>query len=344
MFNNKVIFVSGGTGSFGKAFIRHILSNYKNIKKIIIFSRDEYKQSSMKNELMKFDISKLRFFIGDIRDKDRLLMAMQGVDYVIHAAALKQVPIAEYNPLEFIKTNILGSQNIIECSLKNNIKKVIALSTDKASSPINLYGATKLCSDKLFIAANNIAGKIITKFSVVRYGNVFASRGSVIPIFLKNKKYFNVTDKNMTRFNITLNDGINAVLWAFNNLAGAEILVPKIPSYKILDVCKSINPKAKIKIIGTRPGEKVNEQMIAKSDSDQTIELDKFYLIYPGTIKKIKKRFYYNNFMNEKIFINFKNQKIKKVEKNFRYSSENNVFMNVSEIKKLIDSHKKKND
>jgi len=344
MFSNKTIFISGGTGSFGKAFTKYLLLNFKKIKKIIIFSRDEFKQSLMKDEFAKFKTSKLRFFLGDVRDKERLMTATQDVNYIIHAAALKHVPIAEYNPLEFIKTNILGAQNIIECSLKNNVSKVIALSTDKASSPINLYGATKLCSDKLFVSANNIVGKNITKFSVVRYGNVFGSRGSVIPLFLNSKNFFKVTDTRMTRFNISLEHGVKSVRWAFKNLNGGEILVPKIPSYKILDVCKSINPRAKIKNIGIRPGEKIHEQMISKSDSDQTVEVDKFYLIYPASIKKQKKRFFYNNFSGDKTFLSFKSKKVKKVKKDFRYSSKDNFFMSVAEIKKLIDKHKKEND
>ena len=263
--NNKSILVTGGTGSFGKKFIINLLNKYKP-KKIIIFSRDELKQSEMCNqkEFKKFD-KVLRYFIGDVREYDRLKYAFSSIDIVVHAAALKQVPAAEYNPFEFIKTNIIGAENVIKASLENKVEKVIALSTDKASSPINLYGATKLCSDKLFIAANNYSGNKKTKFSVVRYGNVMGSRGSVIPIFLENKEknVMPVTDLNMTRFNITLEEGISFVIKCINLMSGGELFIPKIPSFKLQDVVKAIAPNAKIKLIGIRPGEKRHEEMIS---------------------------------------------------------------------------------
>ena len=265
---NKSILITGGTGSFGKNFIKYIYKKHKNLKKIVVFSRDEWKQHELSNEL-KIEKKKIRFFLGDVRDSNRLITALKGIDIVIHAAALKQVPAAEYNPLEFIKTNISGANNVIEAALKNNVKKVIALSTDKAAAPINLYGATKLCSDKLFSSANLYKGSGKTIFSIVRYGNVFNSRGSVVPLFLKMKKknLFPVTHENMTRFNITLTESVKMVEWAINHAKGGEIFVPKLKSYKILDLAKVINPKAKINIIGIRPGEKIHEQMITTDDS-----------------------------------------------------------------------------
>ena len=247
--NNKSILITGGTGSFGKHFSKHIIEKYSDVKKLVIFSRDELKQYDMEQELKrKYNLSNVRFFLGDIRDKSRLTYAFKDVDVVVHAAALKQVDSAEYNPTEYVKTNVIGAQNIIECSIQNNIKKVIALSTDKASSPINLYGATKLCSDKLFVSANYYSGKNI--FSVVRYGNVFGSRGSVAEVFKnrKNKKVISITDKSMTRFNITLDESINMVLWCLKNSYGGEIFVPKIKSYKILDLARAFSRDAKITI------------------------------------------------------------------------------------------------
>jgi len=280
MLNNKTILITGGTGSFGQSFVHHILDNYSKIKKIIIFSRDELKQQEMKLKFKKHkNFSKTRFFLGDIRDLNRLLIAFKNVNIIIHAAALKQVDTAEYNPTEFIKTNIIGAQNIIEASFHNNVQKIIALSTDKASSPINLYGATKLCSDKLFISANFFLGK--KNFSVVRYGNVEGSRGSVIPIFLKqsNKKIINITHKEMTRFSLSLKKSVELVCWAIKNCMGGEIIVPKIPSYKILDLAKAINPKAKYNFVGLRPGEKIHEEMISEHDSQNTVEINDKYII-----------------------------------------------------------------
>ena len=315
------ILITGGTGSFGKKFLDKILQKKNNFRKIIVFSRDEYKQHILKKRFSNNkNFKKLRFFLGDIRDKDRLNIALRDVDIVIHAAALKQVDSAEYNPTEYVKTNVIGSQNIIECSIQNDIKKVIALSTDKASSPINLYGATKLCSDKLFVAANFYSGKNI--FSVVRYGNVFGSRGSVVEVFnnRKNKKIISITDKSMTRFNITLNESIDMVLWCLKNSYGGEIFVPKIKSYKILDLARAFSNDAKIKFIGVRPGEKINEELISKNELRTTIDLGKYYAILPDS----------KNFLKNK----YKNKK--KVPKNFSYTSDKNSFLSISDLKNLI--------
>jgi len=279
MFNNKNILITGGTGSFGKKYTDILLSKYKP-NKIIIYSRDELKQYEMEQE---FNDDCMRYFIGDVRDKDRLFKAMDGVDFVIHAAALKHVPIAEYNPMECIKTNIDGANNVIEASIANNVKKVIALSTDKASSPINLYGATKLASDKLFVAANNMVGSKKTRFSVVRYGNVIGSRGSVIPFFKKlveqGYKELPITDIKMTRFLITLEQGVDFVLKNFERMHGGEIFIPKIPSMKIVDLAKAIAPNLSHKVIGIRPGEKLHEVMITSDDS--VVEFDDYYIIKP---------------------------------------------------------------
>ena len=284
MFNNKNILITGGTGSFGKAFVNRLVTKYKKIKKLIIFSRDEFKQYEMQKEFSVKKYPFLRYFLGDVRDYDRLRFAFKGVDYVIHAAALKQVNTAEYNPFEFINTNIIGAKNVIEASFERDVKKVIALSTDKACSPINLYGATKLCSDKLFSSANNIGGSVSTKFSVVRYGNVFSSRGSIIPLFLdqnKRREKFTLTDLSMTRFNIFMDQAIDMVEWALKNLKGSEIFVPKLKSFKVIDLIKSINLNPKIKIIGIRPGEKIHEELISNSDSRLTIDIGKYYVILP---------------------------------------------------------------
>ena len=319
-FSKKTILITGGTGSFGKKAVTHFLKK-KNIKKIIIFSRDELKQSEKKK---KFTSNKLRFFIGDIRDKQRLLIATQETDFIIHAAALKQVDTAEYNPTEFIDTNIIGAKNIIEVCATNKIKKVIALSTDKASSPINLYGATKLCSDKLFTAANNYISK--TSFSVVRYGNVEGSRGSVMPFFksIGNLASIPVTSTDMTRFSLSLQKSVEIVDWALINSYGGEIFVPKIPSYNIKDLVSAINPTAKIKIIGLRPGEKKYEEMISGHDAFNTYEIKNFYIILP--------------FDNKKIVIKFKNKfKAKKVKNNFTYRSDTNKqFLKIRELQKII--------
>ena len=314
----KTYFISGGTGSFGKELSTILLKN-KLAKKIIIFSRDEFKQDQMKKiNIFKKNEKILRYFIGDVRDKNRLSQAMSEnkIDIVIHAAALKQVHTTEYNPFETIKTNILGAQNIIESSLENNIKKVIALSTDKACSPINLYGATKLASDKLFTAANLFKGGKKTILSVVRYGNVLGSRGSVVPIFLKqneSKSPFTITDKNMTRFNITLSQAIRFVIQCINKMKGGEIFVPKIPSYKILDLVKAVNDKKTIKYIGLRPGEKIHEEMISMTDAINSKEFKDYFIIYPS----------YTKITNTKKISNYSSDK-------------NKHFLSIKEIRRLI--------
>tara|TARA_A100001015_G_scaffold143074_1_gene158679 strand:- start:3092 stop:4117 length:1026 start_codon:yes stop_codon:yes gene_type:complete len=336
---NKTILITGATGSFGKNFIKHILSNHSNFKKLILFSRDELKQSDLKKELSKIKIfKKLRFFLGDVRDKSRLIDAFKNVDLIIHAAALKQVDTAEYNPNEFIKTNILGAQNVIDAAVYNKVKKVIALSTDKASSPVNLYGATKLCSDKLFISANIFYGQ--RNFTVVRYGNVEGSRGSVIPLFIKNRKnkFLNITHKDMTRFSISLNESVKLVMWTIKNAIGGEIVVPKIPSYKIIELAKAINPKAKINYIGLRPGEKIHEEMISFSESFNTLELKNKYLILPAFYDPP------HNFDTQKIKKYYKIKfNAKEIKYGFNYSSERNKrFLSIKELKKTIEYVKKK--
>ena len=324
--NNKSILITGGTGSFAKAFLEKILNRYKNIKRIVIYSRDELKQFDLANKYKAKKLNNLRFFIGDVRDKSRLSMALNNIDIVVHAAALKQVPAAEYNPFEAIKTNVIGCQNLIEACFENNIKKVVALSTDKAAAPVNLYGATKLCSDKLMVAANNIKGNKKISFSVVRYGNVMGSRGSVIPQFLKQSKskIINITDPRMTRFNITLNDSVEMVIWSILNCHGGEILVPKLPSYNIIDLAKAISPDSKIKITGIRQGEKIHEDLITNSDSYNTYDLGKYYVILQN--------------LNNNILTKYKkNFPIRKVKENFVYSSgSNKKFLSIKELKNLI--------
>lgn len=284
MLSNQSILITGGTGSFGKAFVKTILTRYPDVKRLVIFSRDELKQFEMSQQFPDSKYQALRYFIGDVRDADRLRRAMEGIDVVIHAAALKQVPAAEYNPFECIKTNVLGAQNVIEACFDTNVKRVVALSTDKAAAPINLYGATKLCSDKLFTAANNIKGHRDLRFSVVRYGNVMGSRGSVIPFFLERRKtgVLPITDPAMTRFNISLQDGVDMVLWALENAQGGEIFVPKIPSYRITDVARAIGPECEYPVIGIRPGEKIHEEMITASDGFNTIDLGRYFAIMPS--------------------------------------------------------------
>lgn len=332
IFSNKVILVTGGTGSFGKRFCQ-IINDKFSPKKIIIFSRDELKQFEMQKEIK--DMKKYRFFIGDIRDYERVKKAMEGVDFVVHAAALKQVPAIEYNPFEAVKTNILGSQNVIEAAIANNVKKIIALSTDKAAAPINLYGATKLASDKLFISANNSIGKKNIKFAVVRYGNVAGSRGSVIPFFLKCKVkgVIPITDTNMTRFNISLEEGVDFVIKSFNMMNGGELFVPKIPSFRVVDLVKAIDPNIKTKIIGIRPGEKIHEEMITKSDSLNSIEFKDHYVILSNAINHDKPGL---NLSKQKNIL-FKKGKV--VKKPFSYSSEKNKeFLSIKQLKKLISS------
>ncbi len=334
VFKNKTILVTGGTGSFGRSFIYTILTN-GSPKKVIIYSRDELKQYEMQTDLKfhKYQ-KKLRYFIGDVRDKNRLKTALDGVDIVIHAAALKQVPAAEYNPFEAIKTNVHGAQNLIESCLDSNVDKVIALSTDKAAAPINLYGASKLVSDKLFVSANLYKGSQETKFSVVRYGNVMGSRGSVIPAFLKMKKQklLTITDPDMTRFNITLNDGVSFVVNCLELMVGGEIFVPKIPSYRIMDVAKAIDPKIKTKVIGIRPGEKLHEEMITLSDSYRTLEFKNHFVILPSTKLWDEEKYRAKNKKDIGIFN----------KKAFSYNSQNNKwFLSVQEIQNLIKSHVK---
>ena len=288
MLNGKSVLITGGTGSFGKQFAKRILDDYPDVKRVVIFSRDELKQFEMANLPEFANNRKLRFFIGDIRDSQRILRALENIDVVIHAAALKQVPAAEYNPFECIKTNIIGAQNLIEACLDQGITKVVALSTDKAAAPVNLYGATKLCSDKLFTAANGIVGNRDLKFSVVRYGNVMGSRGSVIPFFLqmKDSGILPITDPKMTRFNISLEDGVSMVLWALENMEGGEIFVPKIPSYRIMDIANAVCPNCEKPIVGIRPGEKLHEEMITESDSYHTVDLGSYYAILPSTFEE----------------------------------------------------------
>ena len=325
---NKTILVTGGTGSFGKKFTINALKKLKP-KKIIIFSRDELKQYEMQNILKD---KRLRFFIGDIRDLSRLKTVVKNVDTVIHTAALKHVHISEYNPFETIKTNVIGAQNIIEACLSSSVQNVIALSTDKAAAPINLYGASKLAADKLFVAANNFKGNQNIKFSIVRYGNVMCSRGSVVPFFLKCKKknFIPITNKEMTRFNITLDDSVKFVNKCFSIMKGGEIFIPKIPSYRLIDLAKAISKDAKIKIIGIRPGEKLHEEMITMSDSLNTVEFKDYFIILPGNI-------YYDKYQTNQKKKIIKNGKTTK--KPFSYDSLNNRMLSVSEIKKIIKNN-----
>ncbi len=326
MVKKNSYLITGGTGSFGKAFVSKLINSNKKISRLVVFSRDELKQFEMAQMFPMKKYPFIRFFLGDVRDAKRVATATENIETIIHAAALKQVPTTEYNPFEAIKTNIIGANNIIEAALANNVKNVIALSTDKACSPINLYGATKLCSDKLFISANNIKGSRKVKFSVVRYGNVFGSRGSVIPFFLKNKikGKLPITDKEMTRFNISLDYAVKIVLWSIKNLNGGELLIPKLPSYRIMDLAKSISPKCKTPIIGIRPGEKIHEEMISSSDSQNTLELKDFYIILP--------------ILNTKIFSIYKKKfNAKKVKKGFVYNSNTNKnFLTIKELNKLV--------
>ena len=282
--SSSSILITGGTGSFGKAFIAEVLRCCPEIQRLVIFSRDELKQWELQQLYPESRYPQLRFFLGDVRDRDRLRRALEGIDTVVHAAALKQVPAAEYNPIEFINTNVLGGENVVQACLDTEVRNVVALSTDKAAAPINLYGATKLCSDKLFIAANNIRGRRDLRFSVVRYGNVMGSRGSVIPFFLDRARtgVLPITDPAMTRFNITLREGVEMVLWAIENSRGGELLVPKIPSYRITDVAEAIGPGCEKPIVGIRPGEKIHEEMITASDSFSTVDLGRYYAILPS--------------------------------------------------------------
>ncbi|TYO98367.1 UDP-N-acetylglucosamine 4,6-dehydratase (inverting) [Geothermobacter ehrlichii] len=329
MLKEKSILVTGGTGSFGKKFIETILKNYPEIKRVVVFSRDELKQFEMAQQFPEEQYPQIRYFIGDVRDRDRLIRALKGIDIVIHAAALKQVPAAEYNPFECIKTNVIGAQNVIEACLDSDVKKVVALSTDKAAGPINLYGATKLCSDKLFVAANNMKGLQDIKLSVVRYGNVMGSRGSVIPFFLDKRKegVLPITDENMTRFNITLQEGVELVLKALDIMWGGEIFVPKIPSYRIMDIAEAIAPGCKTEIVGIRPGEKLHEEMVTATDAINTVEFDDYFVILPSI------RFWCpDEFMS--------NNGGRPCPQGFSYNSGSNTdWLSVEQIRSLITEH-----
>lgn len=329
MYSNKSILITGGTGSFGKAFLRKLLADHSDVRRVVVFSRDELKQFEMAQEFPSTKYPQLRFFIGDVRDRDRLQRALQGVDTVVHAAALKQVPAAEYNPFECIKTNVLGAQNLIEACLDNGVENVVALSTDKAAAPINLYGATKLCSDKLFVSANNIKGDKDIRFSVVRYGNVMGSRGSVIPFFLKQREtgVLPITDQRMTRFNISLEQGVNMVFWALDKALGGEIFVPKLPSYRIQDLAEAIAPNAELKVVGIRPGEKLHEEMITSSDSFNTLDLGEYFAILPSDKTKIRQ-----SYMDSMSAV--------PVEDGFVYNSGTNKdFLEVDTLRELIKTH-----
>jgi UDP-N-acetylglucosamine 4,6-dehydratase (inverting) len=323
------ILITGGTGSFGKAFVATLLRNNPRTRRVVIYSRDELKQYEMAQEFPESKYPGIRYFIGDIRDEARLRRALEGIDVVVHAAALKQVPAAEYNPFECIKTNVLGAQNLIEACLDSKVSRVVALSTDKAAAPINLYGATKLCSDKLFVAANNIKGARDIRFSVVRYGNVMGSRGSVIPLFLKQRAsgVLPITDARMTRFNISLQEGVDMVLWSITSAWGGEIMVPKIPSYRITDVATAIGPECRQELVGLRPGEKIHEEMITASDSFNTVDLGRYFAILPSgglfTIAEYCER-----------------NSAALVQPGFAYSSgENPSFLSVEELRVLIADH-----
>lgn len=323
------ILLTGGTGSFGKAFIDRILCQYPGISRIVIFSRDELKQWELQQQYPEANFPQLRFFLGDVRDQNRLRRALEKIDVVVHAAALKQVPAAEYNPMEFISTNILGAENLVQACLDADVKKVVALSTDKAAAPINLYGATKLCSDKLFIAANNIKGDRDLSFSVVRYGNVMGSRGSVIPYFLQRVKdgVLPITDPSMTRFNISLSEGVDMVLWALENALGGELYVPKIPSYRIMDVAEAIGPSCEKPIVGIRPGEKIHEEMITSSDSFSTVDFGDYYAILPSDGSAQRR------YKDAGIFT-------ASVPPGFAYNSGSNTeFLTVDQLRGLIRQH-----
>lgn len=331
ILNNKSLLITGGTGSLGQELTFFLLKKF-NLKKIIIFSRDELKQSEHKKKFLKSDKKKiLRYFLGDVRDVDRLKFAFKNVDIIIHAAALKHVDQAEYNPYEFINTNINGAKNVIQASLENNVEKIIALSTDKAVNPINLYGATKLASDKLFVSANNLAGKNKTRFTVVRYGNVINSRGSVVPFFLELRnnfaKFIPITHEKMTRFSITLQQSVEFILSSLNEMRGGEIFVPKIPSVRIIDLARVIAPNIPVKILGIRPGEKIKEILCSSDEFFNTIEFKNYYVIKPA-VRYID--------ANLNFQINKYKEKGKKVKEGFEYNSENNHFLNLSSIKELL--------
>jgi len=323
------ILITGGSGSFGKAFIAETLRQFPTIERLVVYSRDELKQWELQQQYPEAEYPQLRFFLGDVRDQDRLRRALERIDIVVHAAALKQVPAAEYNPMEFVKTNVLGAENLIQACLDTSVKRVVALSTDKAAAPINLYGATKLCSDKFFIAANHVKGRRDLRFSVVRYGNVMGSRGSVIPFFLKKARsgVLPITDPAMTRFNISLLDGVEMVLWALEHALGGELLVPKIPSYRIMDVAEAIGPSCEKPVVGIRPGEKIHEEMITSSDSFSTIDLGTYYAILPsdGSVQRLYQA---------------AGLPVRPVEPGFAYNSGTNLdFLSVEQLRDLIRQH-----
>jgi UDP-N-acetylglucosamine 4,6-dehydratase/5-epimerase len=323
------ILITGGTGSFGKAFVAETLKRFPDIQRLVIYSRDELKQWELQQLFPEKQFPQIRFFLGDVRDRDRITRALEGIDTVVHAAALKQVPAAEYNPMEFINTNVLGGENVVQACLDTNVRRVVALSTDKAAAPINLYGATKLCSDKLFIAANNVKGTRDLSFSVVRYGNVMGSRGSVIPFFLDKMKtgVLPITDPLMTRFSISLAEGVDMVLWALENGLGGEVLVPKIPSYRITDVAEAIGPSCAKPVVGIRPGEKIHEEMITASDSFTTVDLGAFYAILPSD-GRVKQRYLDAGIDTTP------------VPEGFAYNSGSNPeFLSVDQLRALIREH-----
>jgi UDP-N-acetylglucosamine 4,6-dehydratase len=325
MLNHKNVLITGGTGSFGKEFVEIVLKKYPKINKLVIFSRDEQKQHKMSQIFNEKKYPFIRYFLGDVREIDRLNVAFQDIDIVVHAAALKHVSAAEYNPFEFIKTNIMGSQNVVTAALSNKVKNVIAISTDKAVAPANLYGATKLCSDKIFLSGNNIKGTRKIKFSVVRYGNVFGSRGSVVPIFIeqRKKRELTVTDKRMTRFNISIEESVNMVLWSLANNFGGEIYIPKLPSYRVLDLAKAISPKSKIKFTGIKLGEKLHEVLLLKNESDFILDIGKYFIQIQSEklCKNLKKKF----------------KKSKIIKEFFQYDSGSNCnFLSIKDLQHLI--------
>jgi UDP-N-acetylglucosamine 4,6-dehydratase (inverting) len=329
MLKGKSILITGGTGSFGKKFVEMTLKQHPGVERLVIYSRDELKQYEMDQIFSSRKYPQVRYFIGDVRDRDRLIRAFEGIDTVIHAAALKQVPACEYNPFEAVKTNIMGAQNVIEAAIASGVKQVVALSTDKAAAPINLYGATKLCSDKLFTAANQYRGKRDLNFSVVRYGNVMGSRGSVIPFFLneRRKGIIPITDEKMTRFNISLEDGVNLVYFAIQHMWGGEIFVPKIPSYRITELAEALAPDCKIEIVGVRPGEKIHEEMITETDALNTVEFDNYFVILPS----------YPLWDVEKYIKTYNGHPC---TPGFRYNSgENSEWMSVEQIRELVRQH-----
>lgn len=330
MLDKKSVLITGGTGSFGKQFIKTILSQYPKVKKIVIFSRDELKQFELKQQYPIAEFPQIRFFIGDVRDRNRMIQACEGIDVIIHAAAIKQVDTAEYNPTECLRTNVDGAENVIQAALQCGVQDVVALSTDKACAPINLYGATKLASDKLFAAANNIRGSKDIRFSVVRYGNVMGSRGSVIPFFLSKRQegVLPITHEDMTRFNISLQDGVNMVMYALQHHLGGEIFIPKIPSYKILDVASAVAPDCTLKVVGIRPGEKLHEEMITDTDSLNTIDLGRYYAILPSVSFTYSETEY------------LAHHKAQKVPFGFRYNSGTNTeWETVESLRVLIKQH-----